>query len=70
MATLRELREAAGLTQEQLAGKLLISPERIAAWESGAQVPTQMQARRLAAVLGLRPAAVLAALGKRDERGE
>jgi len=69
MATLAELREATGMTHEQLAAKLLAPSGRIAAWESGAQVPTRRQCGLLALALGVTPTAVRAALPTSSEQG-
>lgn len=62
MATLRGLREVAGLTEYQLATKLLVPSERIAAWERGAQVPMRPQIGVLARALGVTPKELRAAL--------
>ena len=69
MATLEELREATGMTQEQLAAKLAVPSGRITAWESGAQVPTRMQRGLLALALGVTPEAVRAALAAGEREG-
>lgn len=41
---LREIREAQGLTQPQVAGLAGISRETLSRWETGAQVPISMSA--------------------------
>ncbi|MBO4326252.1 MAG: helix-turn-helix domain-containing protein [Clostridia bacterium] len=48
-----ELRMQAGLTQEQLAGKLFVSRELISKWEHGVRSPDYAEAGELARVLGV-----------------
>jgi transcriptional regulator with XRE-family HTH domain len=62
MRDLRELREAAGLTAEQLAEKVGVGPRAVVGWERGARVPTPRQVGQLALALGTTPEAVQAAL--------
>lgn len=53
MKTLRELREAKGMSQTALAMATGYRPESIWKWESGKQVPSAVRLRRLADVLGV-----------------
>ena len=62
MATLRELREAAGLTVEQLAAKAGATARVVVAWEAGTAPPTPHQVGLLALALGVTPQTVQAAL--------
>lgn len=48
MKTIRELREAAGLTQVQLSVKLNVTPGAVYAWESGRSEPRASQLRAIA----------------------
>lgn len=62
MTTLQGLREAAGLTERQLASRLLVPPERVIAWERGAAQPSYIQSRMLAVELRVSVRVVRAAL--------
>lgn len=69
MRTLRALREAAGLTEQQLANKLLMQPEQVAAWERGVGMPVGREVALLALAAGVTPATVLAAVSLRSVQG-
>ena len=62
MRTLRELREAAGLTQLELANRLGVTPGTIYNWERGRGEPRARQSLELALILNASPAAVLEAV--------
>jgi transcriptional regulator with XRE-family HTH domain len=67
MATLKELREAAGLTQLQLSARLGVTPGTVYNWERGQGEPKASQVAQLAQVLGVTADDViqgLPALGK------
>lgn len=49
---LRELREAAGLTQRDVAARASVSQQAVAKWESGASSPYLYDLVRVAAVYG------------------
>lgn len=53
MQTIRELREAAGLTQAQLAARLGLAPATIYAWEARKNEPRASQLRALAKLFGV-----------------
>ncbi len=53
MKTIRELREAAGLTQVQLAAKLDVTPGAVYGWESGRSEPRASQLRAIARLFGV-----------------
>jgi transcriptional regulator with XRE-family HTH domain len=59
------LREAAGLTQVQLAKLVGIGPDGISRLESGARQPSPQTARRIADALGVEFAAITRG-GRRD----
>lgn len=61
MRTLRALREAAGLTERQLANKMLVRSDRVAEWELGTRPLTRQEVGLFALAVGVTPAAVLAA---------
>ena len=61
--SLRELREAVGLTAGQLAAKVGVPVATVGAWERGAATPEARQLGRLAQALGVAPEAVRAAFG-------
>src|SRR5262249_28056166 len=52
-ARLRELREAAGLTQQELASRAGVQWETISRWERGAREPSWSNVLALAGVLGV-----------------
>ena len=54
MMSIKNLREAYGWTQFDLAMKLGVTPGTVAKWESGSYVPNTHQRRRLAEVFGVR----------------
>ncbi len=64
MATLREWRETAELTVEQLAGAVGVPAGTVAAWEAGRATPETHQVGQLALALGVTPAVVEAALAE------
>jgi transcriptional regulator with XRE-family HTH domain len=53
MGQLAELRRQRGLTQEEVARRVRVSTRTVAAWESGASIPRQRNARALAKALGV-----------------
>ena len=63
MMTLRALREAAGLTERQLANKTLVRPERVIEWELGTRALSRQEVALLALAVGVTPRSVLAATG-------
>lgn len=50
---LRDLREQAGLSQEELAAKAQVSRATIQNWEGNRTAPRRAESRRLAAALGI-----------------
>jgi transcriptional regulator with XRE-family HTH domain len=50
---LRDLRERAGLSQEELAAKAKVSRASIQNWEGNRTTPRRAESRRLAAALGV-----------------
>ena len=62
MRTLRNVREAAGLTERQLAGMVAVTMGTLTAWERGHGRPNAQQVGQLALALGVTPDGVLAAL--------
>jgi transcriptional regulator with XRE-family HTH domain len=58
MRTLQALRQAAGLTERQLANKMLVRPERVAAWERGLRMPAGQEVALFALAVGVTPASV------------
>src|SRR5688500_13524127 len=53
MKTIRELRQARGWTQFELALKVGVQPQAVYLWESGRRTPQVPQVRKLGAVFGL-----------------
>jgi transcriptional regulator with XRE-family HTH domain len=51
--TIRELRQAQGWTQFELALKVGVQPQAVYLWESGRRTPQVPQLRKLGAVFGL-----------------
>jgi transcriptional regulator with XRE-family HTH domain len=51
--TLRDLREQAGMSQEELAAKAQVSRASIQNWEAARTAPRRAESRRLAAALGV-----------------
>ena len=68
MPTLRELRENAVLTQDELAEKVGVTPAAISHWETGSKRPRAKNIRGLAAALGVTPQDILAALKETQDR--
>lgn len=62
--TLRELCEAAGLSEAQLGRKLVMTAARVVAWEAGRLRPTRLQLDRMPPALGVREGAVRAAVAE------
>lgn len=56
---IRRYREAAGMSQRQLAVALGIDQSAVSFWETGKSEPTLFNLRRLADVLGCKPADLL-----------
>jgi putative transcriptional regulator len=54
MKTIRELRDAQGWSQAELAYRLGVSPSTIYNWESGRSEPRLAQFKELALMLGVR----------------
>ena len=53
MRTIRELRQARGWTQFELALKVGVHPQAVYLWERGRRTPQVPQLRRLGALFGL-----------------
>jgi transcriptional regulator with XRE-family HTH domain len=53
MKTIRELRQAAGLTQLELANKVQVTPSAVYNWERGKNEPSATNLRDLAFALGV-----------------
>jgi transcriptional regulator with XRE-family HTH domain len=53
MKTIRELREAAGMTQLELATQIGVTPSTVYNWERGRNEPKATQLRALARVFGV-----------------
>ena len=49
---IRELRELAGLTQQELAKRVLLGQSSIAQFEAGVKIPNLASAKRIADALG------------------
>jgi transcriptional regulator with XRE-family HTH domain len=62
MAMLRELREAAGLTDTELAAKVGVPAGTVRGWEGGGAAPDARDVGLLALALGVTPKEVRAAL--------
>ena len=62
MATLRELREDAFLTQRDLAQACGVTYQTISVWEHGHAMPSMKHRRKLAEVLSQPPSALNAAI--------
>ncbi len=65
--TLRELREAAGLTQLEVAYRLGVTPHTVYMWESGRREPLARVFLRLARLFGVSPFAIV--LPDEDDEG-
>lgn len=57
--TLREWRDAAFLTQEELADKAGVTNKAVSAWELGIAQPRVKNIRALAAALGITPGQII-----------
>jgi len=64
----RDQRDAAGLTQQQIADALGLSPQAVSNWESGKGFPSAEFIRPLAKLLRINPIAILAAAEQRASR--
>ena len=53
--TIRQLREARGITQSQLSDRMTVSRSTIANWETGTRLPDLLMLSRLAECLGVNP---------------
>ena len=53
--TIRQLREARGITQSQLSDRMTVSRSTIANWETGTRLPDLHMLSRLAECLGVNP---------------
>jgi putative transcriptional regulator len=53
MKTIRELREAAGLTQLEVAYRVGVTPATVSNWERGVFEPKVSQLRKLAQLFGV-----------------
>jgi len=62
MATLRELREDAFLTQRELAQACGVAYQTVSEWEHGHAMPSMKHRRKLAEVLHLMPSALNVAI--------
>lgn len=52
---LKSIREQVGLTQEQLAERLSVTPQSVGEWESGRKRPMLERLPKLASALGVEP---------------
>ena len=50
---IRQRREAAGLSQQELAERLFVSRQTVSRWESGSRTPDLMTAKSIARLLGM-----------------
>ena len=50
---IRQLRESAGLSQQELAERLYVSRQTVSRWESGSRTPDIMTAKKIAVLLGV-----------------
>lgn len=53
MSTIRELRQARGWTQFELALKVGVQPQAVYFWESGRRTPQVPQVRKLGVIFGM-----------------
>ena len=51
--TIKAKREALGLTQQELAGRLFVSRQTVSRWESGSRCPDLIMSKKIAMVLGI-----------------
>ena len=56
---LKRLREAAFMTQRQLAKKIYVSQAIVSAWETGTKIPQLDRLSDIAAVLGCKPSKLI-----------
>ena len=63
---IKKLRSAAGLSQEELAGKLHVVRQTVSKWEKGLSVPDADMLIALAQALDCSPAELLGAVGEED----
>ena len=63
---IKKLRSAAGLSQEELAGKLHVVRQTVSKWEKGLSVPDADMLIALAQALDSSPAELLGAVGEED----
>lgn len=66
MKSIRELREAAGLTQGALAEKIGVDRTAVVKWETGVAFPSSAKLPKLAEVLGCGIADLFAVPEKKD----
>jgi transcriptional regulator with XRE-family HTH domain len=59
MRTLQALREAAGLTERQLANKMMVRTDRVTEWELGTRALTRQEICLFALAVGVTPDSVL-----------
>ena len=59
MRTIRELREAAGLTQLEVAFRLGVTPQTVSFWERGTREPRGRHLQQLAALFGVTASDIL-----------
>lgn len=57
-ATIRQHREAVGLTQAELARRVGVQSTQVSRWERGTATPSARHVRRLARALGVNPDAL------------
>ena len=65
---LKELRIQKGLSQQQLADKMIVTRPTVARWESGDRIPDALTIKRLAEVLGVEASFLLVSLETNQER--
>lgn len=68
--TIRELREAQGWTQLELANKLGVTPATVYTWERGKFDPRASQLRKLALAFGVRMDDLALAGDEESDRGK
>lgn len=64
---IKELRERAGLTQAQLADRMIVSRSTVANWETGFRLPDLSMLARLAGSLGVEPYMLLDELRDKEQ---
>ena len=65
--TLKKLRTEKGLTQIQLANRMIVNKATISRWESGSRLPDAAMIKRLSEVLGVDVNTLLSAVAESDE---